>query len=68
MASFYFNFSFIFFDLKHFTIFSKGMFTFMKEANCYWFTTSSSKDMLSEYHLIGVVIKFNFLLFKLKGL
>lgn len=32
------------------------MFTYNKEANCNWFAgTSASKEMLAEYHLIGVV-------------
>ena len=33
-----------------------GMFTYIKESNVHWFTTSlASESMLAEYTLIGVV-------------
>ena len=33
-----------------------GMFTALPDSNYFWFANGSSKEMLSEYHLIGVVI------------
>jgi E3 ubiquitin-protein ligase HECTD2 len=37
-----------------------GMFTYFKESNVHWFTTSlASESMLAEYTLIGVVILEN---------
>jgi hypothetical protein len=43
----------------------KGMFTYIKETNIYWFTTSLTKGMLAEYNLIGMVKQLT-LYFKLK--
>ena len=45
------------YSLKAFlnSIFILGMFSYIKESNVYWFTSSIANGMLAEYNLIGVV-------------
>jgi len=33
-----------------------GMFTYIKESNVHWFTTTVAHGMLAEYNLIGVLM------------